>query len=332
MRKESFGTTRDARTVERITLDNGTLSIGLLTLGATLQELRLAGCDRSLTLGSADVAEYDTDGGLYYFGAIVGPVANRILNATTSLDGRTLTLQANGPGGHCLHGGLNGLHQKVWEIVDATDTEVTLATTAADGEGGFPGNRRFEARFTLDGASLVLTLRAETDAPTLVNLANHSYWNLGPGPDFHDHSLQVSADRMLVVDDVAMVTGEILPVAGTAFDFREPRQLTPEDDIDNNFCLAEARGPLRPGCVLTGPDGLRMEVATTEPGLQIYDARHMPAAGVPGHDGHRYGPRSGVAIEAQFWPDSPNHPEFPSIRLDPGQPWEQVTRFTFSRG
>ena len=205
-------------------------------------------------------------------------------------------------------------------------------TAASDGEGGLPGNRRWEAEFTLgDGPRFTLCLRAESDAPTLMNLANHSYWNLSGSPDFHGHRLQIDAERVLLADGDAMVTGESIPVAGSPLDFSTERVLTAGDHFDNNYCLAEARGPLRDVARLSAPDGLRMSVSTTEPGLQIYDARHMDADGVAGHDGRRFGPRCGVAIEAQFWPDAPNQPAFPSIRMEPGEPWEQVTRFAFDQ-
>ena len=331
MNKECPGTAVPDRRGAGIRLDNGILSVGLLRLGATLQELRLAGCSRSLTLGSPDPEAYLPGGSLEYFGAVVGPVANRIFDATTVLDDERLNFAATAAGGHCLHGGDAGLHAKLWEVLSASATEVVLVTTAADGEGGFPGNRRFTARFALAGASLTLSLQTETDAPTLVNLANHSYWNLGPGPDIHDHTLQVLADRVLETDENAMATGRVLPVTGTRFDFRAPRRLGPGDVVDHNFCLADLRGPLRTACVLAGPDGITMTVETTEPGLQVYDARHLPRPGVPGHDGRAYGPRAGLAIEAQVWPDAPNHPDFPSVRLDPGEVRQQVTRFSFAR-
>lgn len=317
MQRSPFGKTADGRPVERITLENGALSVSILTLGATLQDARLNGQDRPLTLGSGRVEEYAEGGAFQYFGAIVGPVANRIGKARAPLDGRVLTLEANGAGGHALHGGATGLHQKLWKVETAEAGRLLLSTTAPDGEGGYPGNRRFEAEFTLDGAALVLALRAETDAPTLVNLANHSYWNLGGTADFHGHLLQIDAESYLPADDTVLVTGEIRPVAETAMDFRTPRVLTAADAIDHNFCLSRARGALRDVASLTAPDGTRLTIATTEPGLQIFDARQ---AG-----------RAGLAIEAQFWPDAPNHADFPSVRLEPGDNWEQVTRFSFVR-
>lgn len=330
MSRENFGTTATGLPVERITLDNGVLRASILTFGATLQDLRLHGLDRSLTLGSPRVADYEPGGPLLHFGSIAGPVANRISGATAGLDGQTLTFEPNGAGGHALHGGKAGLGRKVWTVEKMTPTFLLLSTTAADGEGGFPGNRRFEAEFALsDAAAMTLTLRAGTDAPTLVNLTNHSYWNLSPDPTFHLHELKIDADAYLPTDADAMVTGEILAVDGTPFDFRTARVLSEGDTLDHNFCLARRRGALAHAVSLTSPDGVGMEMATTEPGVQIYDGRHLPRQGVPGLGGRSYGPRAGVAIETQLWPDAPNNPDFPSARLDPGQAWEQITRFRF---
>lgn len=331
MTRAHFGTTRDGRAVEVVTLDNGDLSARILTLGATLQDLRLAGLDRGLTLGSDRLEDYEDGGALHYFGCIVGPVANRIRDARTEFDGRELRFEANGGGGHALHGGAAGLHHKIWEIDLLEEARVILSTHSPDGEGGFPGNRRYEAEFALDGASLTLKLRATTDAPTLMNLANHSYWNLGDGDDIHGHRLRIDAARYLPSDENGLVTGAILEVENTPFDFRDGRTLSEADTLDNNFCLSDDRRPLTTAGRLTGPDNVRLDVETTEPGLQFYDARHLSPSGVPGHDGRLYRPRGGLAIEAQFWPDAPNNPGFPSIRLDPGRAWEQVTRFTVSR-
>ncbi len=327
-----FGSTAAGAMVDQIVLDNGEINVCVLTLGATLQDLRLGSVGPSLTLGSDTLEDYEASGALHYFGAICGPVANRIRDARTTLNGRELTFEPNGAGGHVLHGGAAGLHHKIWQVDAVSDTRVELSTTAVDGEGGFPGNRRWQAIFELgEGAVLTLTLRAHTDAPTLMNLANHSYWNLGREATFHGHQLQIDADRYLPADDDAIATGAIHDVDGDRMDFRQPRALTEADQLDTNFCLSENRAALRKVGSLTGPGGICMEIDTTEPGLQIYDCRHLAAEGVTGHDGRRYGPRGGLAIEAQYWPDAPSHPAFPSIRLDPGQPWEQVTRFRFSQ-
>lgn len=332
MTRTPFGKTRTGETVERITLDNGAISASVLTYGATLQSLHVAGLDRSLTLGSPDLAGYEPGGAFAYFGSIVGPVANRIGGATTMFRGRRLDFEINNAGVNHLHGGSTGLGGKVWNVEAVNQTRLLLSCTAADGEGGMPGNRRFEAEFTLgDGPELTLALRAESDAATLVNLCNHSYWNLSDSTTFDGHILQVAANTYLPNDATALPTGEIRPVDGTPLDFRAPRVLTPTHTFDNNFCLAEARRPLTPAATLTAPDGLAMTLETTEPGLQLYDARHMPTPGAKGLDGRPCGPRCGIALEAQGWPDAPNRPDFPSVELEAGDTSEQVTRFRFSQ-
>ncbi|SNT34655.1 aldose epimerase family protein [Tropicimonas sediminicola] len=331
MTRAPFGSTRSGTPVERITLNNGAMRASVLTYGATLQSLYLDGLDRSLTLGSPDLAGY-ASGAFGYFGTIVGPVANRIGGATTRFRGRRLDFEPNDAGVNHLHGGSTGLGGKVWQVEAATDTRLLLSCTAADGEGGLPGNRRFEAEFTLgDGLDLTLALRATSDAATLANLCNHSYWNLSGNPTFDGHTLQVAARAYLPTDATALPTGEVRPVDGTPLDFRAARVLSPADVFDTNLCLAEARRTLAPAATLTAPDGLAMTLETTEPGLQLYDARHMPVSGAEGLDGRPCGPRCGIALEAQGWPDAPNKPGFPSIELEAGETSEQVTRFHFSR-
>ena len=173
-----FGTMTDGRAVDAVRLQRGELTVTVLTLGAILQDVRLAGAPWSLTLGSDQIAAYD-HGPMAYHGAVVGPVANRIAGARAPLDGRMLRFDANEAGRTCLHGGSTGLATRVWEIADAGLHHLTLRLTLADGDGGFPGNRVCDAAFVLGSdADLTLTLSAATDAPTLMNLTNHSFWSL----------------------------------------------------------------------------------------------------------------------------------------------------------
>ena len=194
-----------------------------------------------------------------------------------------------------------------------------------DGEGGFPGNRRITARFTLIApATLHLSVTTSTDAPTLINVANHSYWNLDGSQSLAGHRLRIAADHFLPTTADFTPTGEIAAAAGTMHDFRTPREIAPENPaFDTNFCLSQRRQPLRDVLWLTGSEGVEMTVATTEPGLQIYDARDARRPGGPAYEG--------LAIEAQGWPDAPNHPDFPPITLAPGETCRQETRFSFRR-
>ncbi len=327
----TFGTLTDGRTVEIAKLSSGTLNVSVLTLGAILSDVRLAGVDHGLTLGSPDIDAYA--GRMGHFGAVMGPVANRIGQARATVDGRALPLEANGPGGHTQHGGSAGLHRKIWDVVDAGPDRIVLALDLPDGEGGFPGRRRITATYGVEDTALSLVLTAATDAPALMNLAHHGYWTMDGEPTWDGHGLTVHADHWLPSDADNLPSGEIATVAGGWADFRTPRVLNAAalPRLDNNWCLAGARGPLRPAAELRGRSGLSMRLDTTEPGLQVFDMATIDCGDAATHHRHPYGPRAGLALEPQFWPDAPNNATFPDIVLRPGQDWRHETRWTFAR-
>lgn len=329
---DPFGHTADRRRIHVVTLRNDTIVARVLTLGGILQDLRLAGTDHALTLGSPDPRAYL--GPLGYFGAIIGPVANRIGGAGAEIAGTMRQFPANQGGRHTLHSGAGGTHAQLWRIEEAAPDRLRLAVDLPAGLGGFPGHRQIVADYLLEGAALDLTIRARTDAPTLMNLAHHPYWNLDGRPDWSGHRLAVLADRFLPTTPEHLPTGEVRDVAGTPYDLRGGQVLTHEGTVplDHNYCLADGRRPLTPAVRLTGASGVSLEVQTTEPGVQVYTAGGLAPVACPTHGGIPYGPHAGVAIEPQFWPDAPNHPAFPSIRLDPGQLYRQHTRYLFSRG
>lgn len=321
----------DGRPVQKIVLNNGNIAVSLLTLGAILQDLRLPGVPYSLTLGTSQVSAY-TDA-LVYCGSLIGPVVNRISNSQAQLGGTTRHFESNLPGKTTLHSGTTGTQTRNWTIGEINTASVVLELNLPDGTGGFPGNRVIAARFALIGPhTLEMRVAATTDADTWINFANHSFWNLDGTPTFAGHRLQVAADRFCVSDDNALVTGEVRSVDGTPFDFRTGRELTGENDVklDLNFCLAEARRPVQKVLTLTGKSGISLSLETSEPGVQIYDASSYTSAGIPGHDGRPFDTYAGLAIEAQGWPDAPNHRNFPSVVLRGGQSYEQITRWTFS--
>ena len=322
MQITDFGKSSTGDIVQAVSISAGELTARFLTYGATLQSLHLAGTAHSLTLGSDALQDYA--GGMLYFGAIVGPVANRIANAKTMLNGKSLQFDAN-ENGALLHGGSLGTHCKIWTIAETTAASVTLTLNLPHGHGGFPGNRHLRAAFSLLApASLRLTLTATTDAPSLMNLANHSYWNLDGSDHWQGHALQIVADHVLPVDAALIPTGAVAAVAGTPFDFRTRRALTPgKPPLDTNFCLGTAKTALRPVATLTGASGLTMTLATTEPGLQIYDAARTARPGKSVYEG--------LAIEAQGWPDAPNHPDFPSVQITPDHPYSQTTEWRFTK-
>lgn len=321
-RVEHFGRIADGRAVERVTIRAGRVQASVLTLGAALQDLRLAGVGYGLTLGSDRLADYEGD--MRYHGSLVGPVANRLTDARAMVAGRLCQFDSGQDGGHLLHSGKVGSHLAVWDLLEASEAEVLLGLAMPNGAGGFPGNRRVTARFTLRSpAGLRLEIRSETDAPTIFNATNHSYWNLDGSDSFDGHCLQIKADAYLPVTEAFIPTGEIRPVDATQFDFRTRKTVSPQTPpLDNCFCLGRASEAMRPVLWLTGRSGVQLAVSTTEPGVQIYDGR---AAIRPGR-----GPCEGIAIETQGWPDAPNHANFPSIDLLPQHPKLQITQWEFA--
>jgi aldose 1-epimerase len=318
-----FGTLPDGRTVHALTLSAGNLTVRLLTLGATLNDVRLASIDRNLTLASEDATDYLSP--LLYFGALVGPVANRISGASATIAGTRHHFEANQDGNITLHSASTGTHAMIWNVAEHGPAHATLTLALPHGHGGFPGNRRITARFTVNApATLRMEVTGETDAPTWMNFANHAYWNLDGSPTWEGHTLRIAADRYTPVDDNLLPTGEARDVTGTGFDLRQGRQMIPGQgpDIDHNFCLADTRQPLRDVLWLTGTSGVTMTLTTTETGIQIYDAARTAR---PGHSRHE-----GFAVEAQGWPDAPNQPGFPSVVLTPEAPVTQITEWRFA--
>lgn len=317
-----FGRTSDGRVVHSIGLDSDALSVQLITYGAILQDVRLRGVPHGLTLGSDTVADYE--GPLASFGPVIGPVVNRLTDAKAPLGDQVLSFPPNADGGHFLHSGPDGTMTRVWDVVEEDTTSCLLGCDLPDGACGLPGNRRIEAAFSVDGSTLKMDLGATTDALTLMNLANHSYWTLQDSPTWDGHSLRVAADHVLPTTETFVPTGEIRAVEGTDLDLREALEISPgAPAFDNNFCLSDADTPLRDVLWLTGKTGVRMTMATTAPGVQVYDQR---AQARPGKQ-----PYEGLAFEAQGWPDAPNHTGFPTMELGAGETWRQTTTWRFEK-
>lgn len=319
----AFGETVGGVAVRKITLRAGDLAVSILTWGAVVQSVRLAGVAHDLTLGSDHLADYEDD--MRYHGSLIAPVVNRLTGARAQIAGHEYQFEANQDDMHCLHSGSAGTHLKVWDLVRASQTEAVLALDLPDGEGGFPGNRRIGARFVVAApATLRMTVTATTDAPTIFNAANHSYWNLDGSARWDGHSLRIKADDYLPTTAAFIPTGDIRAVAGGSHDFRKTRAIAPDSPaLDNCFCIGRTRVPLRDVMQLTGESGVTLTVGTSEPGVQLYDGRNAVR---PGHKSYE-----GIAIEAQGWPDAPNQPGFPSINLMPGDPVCQITEWRFTQ-
>ena len=320
-RKRTFGLLPNGRKVEEVTLSAGLLSVSILTYGAILRDARFDGVPFGITLGHETLGPY-LDHSIYT-GAIVGPVANRIRNARVRIAGVDLSLEAN-EGPHTLHSGSSGLHAALWSIRELTPRTVVLKVELADGHGGLPGQRVIEAAYEVVAPStLRLQLRAISDRPTPFNIANHSYWRLGPGDDWSGTSMQVSADHVLSTSSNKLPTGECRIVDGTPYDLRTAVHLRPGSPaLDHTYCLRKGRPLDVPVARLVGPNGVSLALCTDAPGLHLFDGRYgaLPGRAYPG-----------LALEAQMWPDALNHSHFPNIVYSREQTFRQTTSWTFAR-
>lgn len=331
---EPFGTLDDGTPVDRWTLESGPLRVRVLTYGGIVQTIETPdrdGVRGQVALGFADLASYVADEGSR-FGALVGRYANRIAGAAFPLGGRRHLLPAN-DGPHCLHGGPGGFARRVWDARRIAGG-VELRRTSPDGEEGFPGTLVVRVRYTVaPGGILRLDHLARTDAPTVVNLTNHTYLNLGGdgSGSAAGHRLRIAATHRTPVDSSGIPEpGAPVAVAGTRFDFRTERVVG--EGFDDNFVLdGGVTATPRPVAALYDPgSGRRMDLATTEPGLQLYTAGHLDGS-LTGTSGAPYGPAAGIALETQHFPDAPNRPDFPSTVLRPGEEYRSTTVYTFTR-
>ncbi|HUQ20207.1 MAG TPA: aldose epimerase family protein [Gemmatimonadaceae bacterium] len=309
------------------------ISVEVIPYGAIIVAVRTPDRDgnvENIVLGFDDLDSYANNPA--YFGAIVGRYANRIANARFSLDGSTYELSTN-DGRNCLHGGTVGFDRALWVIEDQESDLVTLTHDSPDGDRGFPGALRASVTYSVKNSlELRVQYRATTDAPTVVNLTQHSYWNLlgrGRG-DVLDHEVEIRAKHFTPVDRELIPTGEIARVDETPFDFRKARRIgerinATDEQIeigagyDHNFVLDRASDSYA-ARVKEPVHGRIMEVHTTEPGVQLYTGNRLD---------HRH---AGFCLETQHFPDSPNRPQFPSTVLRPGEMYESETRYVFGAG
>ena len=344
--KEAFGQTKDAQAVALYTLTNDRgLTTQITNYGGTIVTLRTpdrAGVLGDIVLGFDSLADYQARSP--FFGCITGRYANRIANGKFTLDGVTYALATNNGPNH-LHGGLRGFDKVVWQAETAESADAVtlhLHYVSGDGEENYPGTLQASVSYTLTNRNeLRIDYRATTDKPTILNLTNHTYFNLAGQGKILDHLMMIDADRFTPVTAALIPTGELPTVAGTPFDFRTPtpigariaqhdEQLRFGGGYDHNWVLNHPEKGLRKVITVTEPtSGRRLDVATSQPGVQFYTGNMMPDA-LPGKGGQVYTKRSGFCLETQHFPDSPNQPHFPTTVLQPGEQYHETTVFAFS--
>ncbi len=339
----------DGKPVQLYTLTDGDLTVRLTNYGAHIVSIDApdrSGKRADVVLGHKDLAAYEADNKTY-FGAIVGRYGNRIAKGTFVLDGQTFNIPLNN-GPNALHGGPDGFDRKVWQATPtAGGNGVEFTLVSPDGDMGFPGKLTVHVRYTLEGKSLHIDYTANTDKPTVINLTNHSYFNLsGEGSgDILGEEIMLNADRYTPVDKTLIPTGQLAPVAGTPMDFRQSTPIGKNIGAENeqlqfggrgydlNYVLngAGTGGTHTAAKVYDPKSGRSLTVTTTEPGVQFYTGDGLSSANL-GTAGELYTKYAGFCLETQHFPDSPNRPDFPSTVLRPGQTLHSATVFTFGVG
>ncbi len=350
--KQDFGTTPDGKPVELYTLRNRHgMEAKIMTYGGIVTSLKVPDKNGKLddvVLGFDSLDGYVADSYVKscpYFGALIGRYGNRIANGKFTLEGNTYTLATNN-GPNTLHGGLKGYDKVVWTAKPSVGVDgpvLSLAYVSPDGEEHFPGNLLVTANYSLtEDNALKLEFAATTDRPTVVNLTHHSYFNLRGSGDILSHVVYINADRFTPVDSTLIPTGELRPVAGTPFDFTTPtpiglhindtnyEQIKLGNGYDHNFVLNKQQpGALTLAARVYEPvSGRTLEVWTTEPGTQFYTGNFLDGS-ITGKNGRVYEFRNGFCFEPQHFPDSPNHPEFPTTELKAGEKYQNTIIYKF---
>src|SRR5215469_5657719 len=343
--RQAFGKTPDGTEVEIFTLSDGNHEASIATYGGVLLSFKTP--DRNGKVADVVLGFDDVDGDVSnfngpsdaFFGALIGRYANRIAHGTFTLESKKYSLPKNN-GENTLHGGPHGFNNVVWKAMPIANG-VELSYLSKDGEEGFPGNLTATVRYTLDGGRLRIEYSATTDKPTVVNLTNHSYFNLAGQGDILNHELTLHASRFTPVDAGLIPTGELMDVQSTPFDFRESKavgsrinendeQLHLGHGYDHNWVLDHPSGKLSEAAELYDPSSGRvLKVLTDQPGIQFYSGNFLDGS-IKGKGGRPYELHAALCLETQHLPDSPNHPDFPTTELKPGQRYHTVTVFEFS--
>jgi aldose 1-epimerase len=352
--KEYFGQA-DGKAVHRYTLANARgMRVRILSYGGIIQTLEVPdrhGHSDNVVLGFPTLADYvaknSPASGGPYFGALIGRYANRIAKGTFTLDGKTYHVPINN-NGNSLHGGTDGFNQRVWDVTEVTGkgtAGLRLTLVSPDGDQGYPGTLTTTVEYTLDNQNrLTISYHATTDKPTVLNLTNHTYWNLDgeSSGDIYGQKLMLNADRYTPTDSTQIPTGELTPVKGTPFDLRRPTaigdhvadndpQLLTGQGYDHNWVLDRQNdGSLALAARASDPESGRvLTVETTEPGIQFYSGNFLDGTLV-GTGGKTYRQGYGFALETQHFPDSPNRANFPGTVLRPGQTYQTTTVFALN--
>ncbi len=344
--KQSFGKTPDGTAVDLYVLKSSEVEAHIITYGGIVQALKVPGkngkvADVALGFDSIDGYTGGPKPNSAFFGALIGRYGNRIAGGKFALDGKTYQVPQN-DGTNALHGGLKGFDKAVWKAKEIPHG-VELTHVSPDGDQGFPGTLTTVVRYTLIGKDLKIEYSATSDKKTVLNLTNHTYFNLaGQGNgDILQDQVKINASHYTPVDDKLIPTGELAPVEGTPFDFLKLTTVGARIDADNdqlkkghgydhNWVLDSSGGKLAEAAEVYEPSSGRvLQVLTDQPGVQFYTGNFLDGT-ITGKDGKVYGHRSGLCLETQHFPDSPNHPKFPSTELKPGQKYHTVTIFRFS--
>lgn len=344
---ENFAADIDGHSVALHTLTAGDITLQATNYGARVVSILTPDRDGRLTdivVGHDHLKDYVYPPSERFLGACVGPVANRIGNASFEIDGIRYDLPKNDHEANTLHGGFIGLDHVVWDVVEATDRSLVLHYLHKDGQEGFPGNLDITMTYSVtpDNAFRI-DYKATTDAPTPVNITNHPFFCLrGEGTgSVEDYELWIKASHFLPIDALSIPTGEIASVDGTPFDFREPHtlgerigaddgQLRNGSGYDHNWCIDKETDGVEAVCRVHDPvSGRTVEVLTDQPGIQVYSGNFFNGSG-RGKNGKPLGFRSSIALETQQWPDAVNHDQFPPVVLRPGDTYTQTCIYRFS--
>ena len=341
----NFKETVNGKQVQLYTISNGQMKAAITNSGGRLVSLFVPDSSGKLidvVLGYNNLKDYETytkNGS--YFGALIGRYGNRIAKGKFTLDGKAYSLPINNKP-NSLHGGPKGFSAQVWDVVKTTPNSIELHYLAKDGEEGYPGNLNVNVTYTLtEDHGLQIAYKATTDKETVLNLTNHSYFNLnGDGGTVNNHKLQLNASKFTPVDSTLIPTGKLEPVTGTPFDFTKPatigsrieakdQQLLYGKGYDHNFVLdAAGKGEQLAATVWGDKSGIEMQVYTDQPGIQFYGGNFM-LGGDKGKSGNPYEKRTALCLETQHFPDSPNQSQFPTTTLKPGATFSSVTSYRF---